>query len=1132
MKPADEEFLETLVKNLGLRTPTNEQARVAAYPPFTVGEDKKTAMPLLVVAGAGSGKTETLSLRATYLSARHNIAGQNILGLTFTRKAAAELAERLRTRLAALQKIQSAETKDSQGGAEYSAFLDAPEATTYNAFALSIVQEFGAAAGLNPQISHLGEGAAWQLMSEVVALWPKMLAGKHKESTVVERALNLRQEIANQAMAIPEARRGLESLRARFIEARAEGKKSYVAFHREGIMAVEQRLELLEIIEEFEKQKVLTGQMDYADQVRAAIQIVETVPAAKKQLRDRYQIVFLDEFQDTSVAQMRFLSSLFHDHPVTAVGDPNQAIYGWRGASAASLLDFHPMFNKKKDVPKSVLTLSTAWRNDTAILSVANRVAAPLSGPQTYLTHSTVVKDASTDSVNLPALLARPESTRGDVGVFFPLTWNEQLEGIIDFVRKAKRRKSRVQKDKEASVAILSRRRAPLLRIVKELREVGIPAQVVGGDALLSHPIIVDLRAVLTVSSDIGASPSLLRLLTNLDLGVADLAALGNEAVRLASQGRQKERPAPILLDVVDEIRAGAEIKNLSEAGYSRVKHLGERLAEVRAAGDLSLVAQVENVRKVFAYDLEALADPSTEDISEVLDQFIDVVADYETDISKPSMEAFLDWLSAVEQREQGIKLPSVEVDPDAVQVMTIHASKGLEWDAVAIIDMAAGRFPTFRGPGFRVLKGAVMPPISPAPQSGWWTETGLLPYPVRADHQHLPSPNAWDMSQSGTALRTYFREQVGAYLEAEERRLAYVAITRARSMLYLTGSWFDTGVSARYPSVFLQEAFDLLVDGRRVISGEIARTPPKELWEKLRGGQEEILFPREPGEIRRRTETAAVRVLEEMSGLTEIPFDYRRKETLAGLADRAFSNDLEMLLEEQDQWRVSQKTAGETAPEDVLAEAAKTRPLSVTELASFAVDPEVFAGQLLRPTPTKPTAQSLLGAAFHRWIEAYLQRLSAEGGNTDEWEEEDFFSALPADEQEQLHKLKAAFTSSALPTENEIVAVEAPFTFTRDGMLIRGRIDAIYRDLRGDYWLIDWKTSQRKITDLPASSLLYYQQQLSTYVEVWRKEAANQGVGIHAQLVFVTPEGLQPLTFEQITSQLKALEAKGGAAM
>ncbi|MFZ1382591.1 MAG: ATP-dependent helicase, partial [Scrofimicrobium sp.] len=1008
-KSQDYAALMGLVDRLSLKTPTEEQAEIAVYPPyFRESEasgtnradeaERPVPQPLLVVAGAGSGKTETLSLRATYIAAKYGVSPENILGLTFTRKAAAELEQRLRSRLRQWRLQTESGDLDMLAGS--------PEATTYNGFALSVVREFGGLVGVDPGVRHLGEAAAWQLMSEIIAGWRSNLLASNMD-TVTDNALRLRQDIMNQAMTVDQARVRLRELLNAFAEAEANpnpsgGKSRFIAFHREGKTALEARLQLLDIIDAFNQQVRAEGYMDFADQVQAAVAVVEKSEEARKVLRERHQVVFLDEFQDTSVSQMRFLSALFADHPVTAVGDPNQAIYGWRGASAASLDDFHSLFNKNPEVPNTTLTLSTAWRNDRLILDVANRVAVPLADPPSWAVNYRTAGTGpvkSDESATLPVLVARKNAGPGSVTAGYFEFQDQSIADTVEFIKSIRAR------DPRASAAVLGRTSKILLKVVDALREAGLPAQLASGEALLGHPAVVDLRAALEITTDVGRSDSLARLLTNLDLGVADLRALSDLAHHLAYEHPGDERQQTLIVEAVNAIGEGREPKNMTEVARLRLAGLATKLESLRQRRDRSITEQIDNARWVLGLDSNAIADPTSSGVSEVLDQFSQIASDYEADADRPTMEAFLEWVSVAERQERGIALPSVQIDPDAIQVMTIHAAKGLEWDAVAVVDLTSGGFPSYRGGEQRKTDEQLPPksPIEAKPSSGWWTDQQRLPFELRADHRHLPSPDYLDMEATGGGvLEKEFREEMGEYVLREERRLAYVAFTRAKKWLHLSGAWNRGGVSIYLPSTFLTEAAG--VDG---VKSTMVHSPTRDQIGDQRAETGNASFPRNPGANRRAAEQAAVRVLETMKEIEGIEGDAsdkvsRRERVLASVGSREIAETVSRLLADMDA-RETETLSADERPEAILRRVGQTRGLNVTELAQFERDPIRTANDLLRPVPRPPGEQSLLGTAFHRWIELHLGKAGAASSDivaNPEFESEDRDDNLAIDNQ------------------------------------------------------------------------------------------------------------------------------------
>ena len=410
------------------KTPTPEQVRVIEAP----------RRPLLVVAGAGSGKTETMSMRVLWLLANHpDLSPSSILGLTFTRKAAGELGERLRERIRLLSREmpQLRERLDED-----------PVSLTYNSFAERIVSEHGMRIGIDPDFSMLSEAGALDLMLQIVEAWPTDLDEDLTPLGAVGQILHLAGEIAEHGYTVESAREALVDF-GRELEQVGETNDDA----RRLLRANRRRIAFLDPIAEYQKRKRDMGVLDFSDQLVLATRIVREAPAVRESLREEFRAVLLDEFQDTSVIQMDLLSMLFGDHAVTAVGDPNQAIYGWRGASASSLESFLDRFQTGQAQESQTLTLSTAWRNDQAILDAANRVAAPLREVAAYQEGKQRLKAQS------PVLVTRDGAGPGHVDVAYAPDYEAALGTVVDFVRGVRSQAS--QGGKRRTVAVLCRRR-------------------------------------------------------------------------------------------------------------------------------------------------------------------------------------------------------------------------------------------------------------------------------------------------------------------------------------------------------------------------------------------------------------------------------------------------------------------------------------------------------------------------------------------------------------------------------------------------------------------------------------------------------------------------------------------------
>ncbi|NAZ77774.1 UvrD-helicase domain-containing protein, partial [Kineococcus sp. T13] len=793
-----------IAARLGRPAPTPEQVAVVEAP----------VEPLLVVAGAGSGKTETTASRVVWLVANDLVAPEDVLGLTFTRKAAGELAERVRRRLRALRALGVGAAAGPPAGE--------PVVSTYHAYAASLVADHGLRLGVEPRSRVLSDAGAWQLASEVVETWREDLPDvQASPGTLATALLQLAGECAEHLVDPARLVRFVDDLDAR-VRALPKDAAS-VARHGahvpgepyarvRDLLAVQRtRRALVPLLAEYARRKREAEQLDFGDQVLLAARLAREVDVVAAGERARHRVVLLDEYQDTSHAQLSMLRALFGDgHPVTAVGDPHQSIYGWRGASAGNLLDFPAHFPRADGTPARRLPLATSWRNDAAVLAAANLVAAPLG--------------AGPDAGGLAALRARPDAGTGRVRTAFAATVEEEAAQVAARLAEVWRADSErlaaqarvpgADPRPRRTMAVLCRRRSRFAVLQRALHEAGLPVRVVGLGGLLSTPEVRDVVATLHVLHDPERGDQLARLLTGARwrLGARDLAALGDLARR-----SRRERPRgdgegdgaragggePAgLVEALDELPPswtgadGPAGRELSEPARARLERLAAVLRRLRTRTHLPVADLVGEVERALLLDVEVAARPGASPAAARadLDALADAAASFAASARRPGLGGFLAWLEAAEERERGLEPAAADVAPDAVQLLTVHAAKGLEWDVVAVPGLVEGTFPA---------AGASAP--------GWLGGTGaagVLPYPLRGDREHLPR---FDVEGAGTqkeldTARERFQAACGEHELAEERRLAYVAFTRARQELLLSGAWWDEGGTPREPSRFLGE--------------------------------------------------------------------------------------------------------------------------------------------------------------------------------------------------------------------------------------------------------------------------------------------------------------------------------------
>ncbi len=960
---------------LGKPRPTDQQRAVI----------ESALTPTLVVAGAGSGKTETMANRVLWLLANDLVRPSEIMGLTFTRKAAGELALRIRERISELATV-------GMLAADYDPF-ETPTVSTYNAYANALYRDNAIVLGREADGAVLGDAAAWQLARNIVtgSRDSRLPDLERNLEPLTRGVLSIARALAEN-VADPEAVRDFATRFRAVADLPAGGRGEYpkVAEWAKSVGALEV---LIDLAGEFERAKLKRGLVEYSDQVALALAIIRAQPTVALAERERFRVVLLDEYQDTSVVQTWLLAELFAGHPVMAVGDPNQSIYGWRGASASNLDDFARSFG----AADSRFALSTSWRNGHRILAAANTIVAPF---------------VATSRVHVDKLVAGPFASDVPIGLAFEETVADEAEAAALWL------KSRLDvTGTPPSAAMLFRARKTQAFFLEAMRRHEIPFHVLGISGLMAEPEIADLVSALTVVNDPSGGLELIRLLagSRWRIGVRDLHALN----RLASWLRDRDYSQQPLsgdvkaklrmsvatgeggsivdaLDFIVTARSGhGMLADFTDIGLERLRNAGHTFATLRSRTGLDLRDFVAFVIQELQLDIEVAANEFRPLGTATIDAFFDALTGYLALDDGASLGSFLGWLREAEQREDLSPRPE-DPEPGTVQVLTIHGAKGLEWDLVVVPRLVDDELPAKPLEGF----------------SGW-VAFGQLPWPFRGDADQLPV-----FEWKSATTRKELVDQIANFSEGvrtrslhEERRLAYVAVTRARHSLLLSGSFWATQSQPRNPSVFLRELAD---------AGVVPGLPPATtLTENPLGDEfETLVWPRDPlGDRRRAVELAAAAV-------------EAAEPAIAG----PWQAQLELLIEER---RARLEASGRVP---------LPARVSASRFKDYVTEPASVASSLRRPMPEKPYRATQLGTLFHSWVE---NRYGI-GGDSDvldsvetELDSDDTVDHF-APTSAELDRLTTIFEASPWATRKP-VDVEREIHLPFDGQVIICKIDAVY---------------------------------------------------------------------------------------
>ena len=792
------------------------------------------------------------------------------------------------------------------------------------------------------------------------------------------------------------------------------------------------------MVQSFLDRRKAAGELSFDDQMSIAADIATTFEDVGAIERGKYKVVLLDEYQDTSQSQLRMLSALFgNGHPVMAVGDPSQAIYTWRGASAGTMDSFAEYFPKTAgQIGKAKFTLPTTFRNDEVILKAANFISERIK------------EDGGQEVLMLDA---RDGAGPGElaVGVFENI--DLEAEAIADYFEPLWKDPARAlaPEKKRSTFAVLVRSRKQIPEIESALRARNIPVEIIGVGGLIYIPEIADIVALMKVISDPDAGASLMRHLTGprINLGAFDIAGLGKYAkdrsralktgsrylVKVIEEGNpdqidSEDQFAGSIIDALDEITSAPK-EYFSEVGYQRMLRFAADLRRLRGRAGGQITDLIVEIEEYLTIESEVSLRDGSQTGRRNLDRFLDEASKYER--AGGNAREFLEWLDVASKEEGGLKIGAPDVRSDVVQILTIHMAKGAEWNVVAIPGLATRSFPS---------------ESSKSPEN-WLTNEAFIPFPLRGDYQELPRISFAGMTekkQAEDAIDSFSRECRHRIKRREEIRLAYVAVTRAKTHLLCTTSVWRTGKDPVPPSDVYTWIHGVALEENGKILSEID-TPPKGV--KNPGEIESQEWPYDRLGDRREQFEKEIAIVQSADAHALGASD---DEEIA-----SWISDTQALIAE-----IGEKSNSE------LTVLLPTK-LSTSALVALHANPEELALNIRRPMPRGQDQYSRRGTAFHLWVEKQFSEAPTLMGD-------DYMDYLdPLDDDSKLEALKKAWLASHWATKVP-TNVEVPFETVVSGVLIRGRIDAIYRDGDG-YIVVDWKTGSSELGESAAVQLAMY---------------------------------------------------------
>ena len=991
----------------------------------------------MIVAGAGTGKTTVMAARVLWLVMTGQVEPDRVLGLTFTTKATAELQSRVRSNLAkALEYLHGPNNHDDLGE---------PVISTYNAFGSRLLKEHALRLGLEPDARVVVDALKYQLAFKTVANTKLDLGSAgYSSMEATQDLIKFDESMSNYFVEPEDVIAGETERLAQYDIGVSHGEE-----HDKLIDTLRRRRVLAQLLIEYRANKIASDVIDYSDQIRLAAKAALESAEMRAMLKDEFHVVLLDEYQDTSVSQKILLQALFGDgHPVMAVGDPCQAIYRWRGAEISNMSvfveDFKTVRNGESDL-SAIYNLTLNRRSGQKILDTANALSARLREIHPE------IKELRSGNPNMPA---------GDIHVALVKTSADEIEWVGQQIEDA------LATAKPKDVAILLREKSQVDSYVNELERRNIPVQVSDAEALLHLPEVREVVSYLQVIADPTNNPALVRILMSprWQIGARDMALLGNQATRgndpradkshLSIDEQLEYEVASVdraeRVSLIDEL----EVVGQSTAGYSaeakeRMTLLAAELRELRTHAGDSALDLIGRVIRTTGIGVEALSRRTTSGTTKFdrLAMLMDLAGAFRNLDGDSSLHAFVTYINDSDRYGKSVEaeLPTLH---DAVTIMTIHKSKGLEFPIVAIPGIIKGKFP------------------STTAEDYWNTYPYVVPHKYRLVDQHpdvVAYPGEPENIKADLKAHTVHLQGVN---RIDEERLVYVAVTRAEKLVIASSHWWGPKqVKKREPSEFLIELKNFATND--VIWEE---APIKGATNPQLDGKLDKLWPARVSD----DVVAALASQAEFVVLDDAADQQLSPEELKIAA--AWDSDIEALLNQVEVAKVNERVVR------------LPRSLSASQVMQLHADEQAFLRTLVRPMPRQPSAAADRGTAFHAWVENFYGKrglfdVDALPGSSD--------TEIYSDDD--LGALKEAFTSGVFASRTPH-DLETPFALVVGSRTWRGRIDAVFAGSLDDptdtarWTVIDWKTGA------PGSA---NQLQLHIYRNAWA-----QVMGIDVELV------------------------------
>jgi DNA helicase-2/ATP-dependent DNA helicase PcrA len=886
---------------------------------------KEIEKPLLIIAGAGSGKTLTVASKIAYLIDR-GAKTENILALAFNQKAAEELKNRV------IGMVGNAEDLSI---------------STFHSFCNQVIQDNILNTKLNANFKVITDTAQLVYLTKNINRFGiEYLEFNHEPYTLAEEMAKFISRCKDESISPDDIQQYIE-------------KQEKNTLDEEALDDLNNLKDILKIYRSYEDYKTKNNMLDFGDMLCAVYNLLKSKPLILKKYREKFQFVIVDEFQDTNYIQLQIVHLIASQHGhITVVGDDDQSIYRFRGAYLTNIAEFKKMFPNY--VEKA---LEHNYRSTKKIVTVANKLI-----------------ENSLERTIKKLFTTNPDGEK--VVVVETPSDSSQANYILETVKEL------VKKYPLQDIAILCRRRSTAEPIIKAFRKQALRFNFVGETGFFQEPIIKDITAYLkAISNPLENNAEIVRILNRNNYAIRQI-----EICKFNCYADQNDLSLYEAFDHLSDI-------DVDKFKFLQAKQtISDLIGSKKRLRTLDFIHNLLFEREFYKYEIALQNNRNIQ----LLNQFVEFAEEFNSIYPDNDVEDFTEYLSFASNFE----IEEKNLEEQAVVISTIHGVKGMQYPVVIIPDLVERKMPTI----YQKDKFAIPLELLKGVQS-------------KFDEKEL-------------------------HLQ-EERRLFYVAITRAKDKLIITyAKRYGENKTDSKPSKFLKE-----IDYQQNESIDFQQAEAQDL--SAESATEE-----------NQTQTRLMRQV--ISNLATGKFNEALQDVL--LYAKSTNKDLDVKNELIGKLKEPDYSALEQ-PDEEQVTVPENHVFSVSQFVGYKKCPRLYQYRHVMKIPEKPRYYFDFGSSLHS-IAEQLTRMQKDGKTINEdvaeellakyWDPKGYKSKI--DEQRDYAEAKAilkVFLDEQAKSKTEIVDIERWFETSIGDIRLRGRIDRIDK-YGSSYTVVDYKTSKK----------------------------------------------------------------------